>query len=106
MTDTIIENWYLVDLKVDEDSIGQVLWGIVVNDRKGRWVSGNFVCTSPVVERLDKALYRTRNSEYLCQGEGQRVTLPAEALIELRTGYSPDEFLARKALRANGFQVQ
>jgi len=35
---------------------------------------------------------------YLCQVEAQKVTLQAEALIELRAGYSPDEFLARKAL--------
>lgn len=68
VTDTIIKNWYLVDLKVDEECVCQVLWGIVVNDRKGRWVPGNFVCTSPVVECLDKELYRTKNSEYRCQG--------------------------------------
>lgn len=80
--------------------------GVVVNDRKGRWISGDFVCTSPVVERLNKGLYRTRNIEYLCQAEGQAVTLPAEALLDLRTGYSPDEFLGRKALREQGFQVQ
>lgn len=105
MADTIIEKWYLVDLQADEKNIGQVLWGIVVDDRKGRWVSGNFVCTSPVVQRLDNRLFRTKNSEYLCQGEGEEVTLPAESLIELRSGYSPDEFLARKNLRESGFQV-
>lgn len=105
MTDRIIETWYLVDLKVDEECVGQVLWGIVVNDRKSRWVSGNFVCTSPVVECLHKGLYRTRNSEHQCQGDGQKVALPVEALIELPTGYSLDEYLAQKAPREQGFEV-
>lgn len=66
----------------------------------------HFLCTSPAVENLYKGLYRTRNSKYLCQGEGQKVTLEAEALIELPAGYSPDEFLARKALGEKGYQVQ
>ncbi|WP_417514537.1 hypothetical protein [Marinobacter sp.] len=50
MTDTIIEKWYLVDLEQEGDVVAQVLWGIVVEDRKSRWVAGDFVCTSPVVE--------------------------------------------------------
>lgn len=104
MTYKINKQSHLVDMRTDGKNIGQVLWGIVVEDRKGRRVSGNFVCTSPIVERLDNRLYRTRHSEYLCHGEGQKGTLPAEALIELRTGYSPDEFLARRNLRESGFQ--
>ena len=49
MTDTIIEKCYLVDLEQNGNVVGQVLWGIVVEDRKNRWVAGDFVCTSPVV---------------------------------------------------------
>jgi len=89
MIDTIVEDWYLVDLENDGSVIAQVLWGIVVEDRKSRWVSGNFVCTSPVVTYLSEGLYQTKNSQYLCQGIGPKVTLEAEALLELRGGYSP-----------------
>ena len=38
MIDTIVEDWYLVDLENDGSVIAQVLWGIVVEDRKSRWV--------------------------------------------------------------------
>lgn len=106
MADTIIKDWFLVNFKNEDSVISQVPGGVVVEDIKNRWAPRNFVCTSPVVENLDKGLYRTRNSKYLCQREGQRVTLQAEALIELRAGYSPDEFLARKALGVKGYQVQ
>tara|TARA_R110001599_G_scaffold326790_1_gene539426 strand:- start:32 stop:379 length:348 start_codon:yes stop_codon:yes gene_type:complete len=106
MTDTIIEKRYLVDLEDEGDVVAQLLWGIVVEDRKSRWVAGDFVCTSPVVEQMGERLYRTRNSKYLGQAEGHKVALKAEALLELCSGYSPEEYLARKALRNEAFYVQ
>ena len=37
--DAIIKNWYLVDFTQDGEGLEKrVLWGIVVEDRKGRWI--------------------------------------------------------------------
>ena len=103
---TIIRGCYLVNLETNEGVIAQVLWGIVVDDHKRRWVPGNYVCTSNIIENMNGGVYRTKNTTYLCEGEGQTVALDIEALPELRAGYSPDEWFLRKRLRREGFQIQ
>ncbi len=61
MSDTIIKTWFLVNLVHENNIVAQVLWGIVIEDRKERWQPDNYVCTSKVVERLGNNLFRTRN---------------------------------------------
>lgn len=34
VTDAIIKTWYLVDLKVDEECVRQVLWGLCLTTEK------------------------------------------------------------------------
>ena len=106
MFDTKIKNWFLVSLKNTEEIDTQVLWGIVIHDKKGRWRSDDYVCTSTVVEKLEDGVYRTLNSEYKCCGEGKEITLGAEALFELRSGFSPEEYLAMRNLRNQGFSTE
>ena len=103
---TIIRDWYRVNLETNEGVIAQILWGIVVDDHKRRWAPGDYVCTSKIVEHMNYGIYRTKNTTYLCEGEGQTVALDIEALPELRAGNSPDEWLLRKRLRLEGFQIQ
>lgn len=90
MTDTTIKIWFLVSLDSDGAIAGQVLWGIVIEDRKLRWRENDFVCTSQIVQQVNEQSFKTRNSEYDCVGVGQKVTLPLDALIELRRGFCPD----------------
>ena len=103
MTDTTIKNWFLVSFDNDGTIAGQVLWGIVVEDRKSRWRENDFVCTSKVVEQFNENFFKTRNSEYECVGDGQQVILPLEALLDLRRGFSPDEYLTMQELQKQGF---
>lgn len=91
--DTIIKDWFLVDFTHAGELMNkQILWGIVVEDRKGRWVPGDYCCTSLVLTELDEQVFQTNNSIYCAKGEGQRVTAPAEAINLLRAGYSPEEW--------------
>ena len=103
---TIIRDWYLVNLETNECVIAQVLWGIVVDDQKRRWVPGDYVCTSKIIEHMNGGVCRTKNTTYLCEGEGQTVALDMEALPELRAGRSPDEWRLMKGLRPKGLQIQ
>lgn len=98
--DTIVRNWYLVDFTQDGERLEKrVLWGIVVEDRKGRWVPGDWCCTSLVLEELDSQLFQTRNSLYQADGEGIRLEAPVETVELLRAGYSPDQWEALSSLR-------
>ena len=105
MSDTIIENWFLVNLEHENKIAAKVLWGIVVKDNKGRWQPGDYACTSKIMESLGDGLYQTRNSLYECLGEGHEVTLIAESIFELRRGVSPEEYVALKDLNQQGFQT-
>lgn len=98
--DTIVRNWYLVDFTQDGERLEKrVLWGIVVGDRKGRWMPDDWCCTSLVLEELDNQLFRTRNSLYQADGEGIRMEAPVETVELLRAGYSPDQWEALASLR-------
>jgi hypothetical protein len=105
MSDTIIKNWFFVNLEYDTNIAAQVLGGIVVEDNKGRWQPGDYACTSKIVESLGNGLYQTRNSCFECLGEGQEVSLMAESIFELRRGVSPEEYLALKDLNQQGIQA-
>ena len=79
--DTIIKNWYLVDLTQDGERLEKrVLWGTVAEDRKGRWIPGDWRCTSLVVKEHDNQLFETRNSSYQADGSGERVEAPLETI--------------------------
>ena len=96
---TIIENWYLVDFTHEGRSMDKrVLWGIVVEDRKGRWIPGDWCCTSLVVKEHDDQLFETANSFYKAEGAGTRIEAPAAAIQLLRSGFSPDQWPALASL--------
>lgn len=97
--DTIIEDWYLIDLISEAKLLNQrVLWGIVVEDRKGRWIPGDWCCTGPIVKEHENQLFETKNSLYQAHGQGIRMEAPIKALQLLRSGYSPDQWSALASL--------
>ncbi|WP_278350588.1 DUF6957 family protein [Marinobacter nauticus] len=105
MADTIIKDWFLVCLEYENNIVAQVLWGLVVKDNKGRWQPEDYVCTSKVIKHLADGVFLTKNSRYECSGKGRVVTLEAEAIFELRSGISPEEYLTLKGLKERGFQT-
>jgi hypothetical protein len=90
--DAIVDQWFLVTLcDDDKESMGEILWGIVIDDQKRRFEPGHYVCTSAVIEQVTPSLFRTMNTTYKCEGEGERVTLGIENLSALRQGFNPTE---------------
>jgi len=102
---TVIEAWYLIDFEHDGVDQGvRVAWGIIAEDPSGRWISGDYCCTSPVRDEVTEgdALYAiTGNSIYQLIGPGQRITMPANTILALRQGYAPPEIMASKAMHNN-----
>jgi len=93
--DTIVRDWNLVDSTPDGERVEKrAVWGIVVEDRKERWVPGDRCCTSLVLEEFEDQLFRTRNSLYQADGEGIRLEASVETVELLRAGYSPDQWQA------------
>jgi hypothetical protein len=105
MADTIIKNWFLVNLEYENNTVAKVLWGIVVKDNKGRWHPEDYVCTSKVIEHLADGVFLTQNSRYECSGKGREISLEAEAIFELRSGISPEEYLTLKNLKEQEFRT-
>lgn len=97
--DTIIKDWYVVDLVAEEGVQGTVLWGIVHDDPSGRWRPGEWCCSSKVASVGDDTV-KTRNSTYGLHGQGERVQMPLNALLALRSGYGPSDYELYKTLQA------
>jgi hypothetical protein len=88
--DAIIHQWFLVTLcNSNQELIGNILWGIVIDDQKRRFEQGHYVCTSQVIEQISPSLFRTMNTTYKCEGEGEKVTMGVEHFQALREGFSP-----------------
>ena len=99
--DTGIKNWFLIDFANDGVPMNkQVFWGIVVHDLKGRWIPGDWCCTSLVLRESEGQVFHTQNSIYRAEPEGRRVAAPAETINVLHSGYSPDDWatLVRRQL--------
>jgi hypothetical protein len=101
---TILRDWWLIVFEqagVDQGVI--VAWGIVERDPSMRFPAGGFCCTSPVLEerKEDGKLFAiTKNSTYQLIGQGERITMPAKAILALRGGYSPPEIMASKEMKS------
>jgi len=98
--DAIIEGAFVVELtQLPEERAGEkILWGYVVQDGKGRFVPGDYVCTTTIMSS-DGARYCTRNSVYLVEGVIKNVALHYRWQAALRSGLSPDECLLSEVLR-------
>jgi len=91
--DTFLKQAWLIDF-IDQDGTklkGQIVWGIISEDRKNRWVEDDFCCTSLVINLKDDGLVQTKNSVYKVNQVLNRITLPIKAFPFLRAGHSPKE---------------
>lgn len=92
---TTMTQWFLVNFH-DAPPPNKILWGIIEDDPSGRWLAGDYVCTSPVLKIADDNTYITKNTKYQVLGPGQKIQLPVKAILDLRMGFAPDECLANK----------
>jgi hypothetical protein len=96
--DTIVCDWQIVTVKDNDHNIGQVLWGICVEDKSFRFGNGDYICTSKLVEiKPKKNLIKTASgSIYKVVGEGKKVTVELCDFELLRSGFSPEQILSLK----------
>jgi len=101
---TIISSWQIVSIVEDELLIGEVLWGIVVDDPTCRFAKDDYVCTSQIMEaKLDINLIKTASgSLYQVIGEGRKAKVQMEDFELLRQGFSPEQ-ITQLNLAPNGF---
>lgn len=72
-----VQNWIWVDFDFAADDrypslSGTYVWaGHVVIDEAGRFETGNWVRTSPLVKLHDNSIFETKNTIYILIGPGQ-----------------------------------
>ena len=60
---TIVSSWQIVSIVEEEMLIGEVLWGIIVDDPTCRFAKEDYVCTSQIMEsNLDINLIKIMGS--------------------------------------------
>ena len=90
---TIVSSWQIVSIVEEEMLIGEVLWGIVVDDPTCRFAKEDYVCTSQIMEsNLDINLIKTASGNlYQLFGNGKRATINYDDFELLRQGLSPEQ---------------
>lgn len=90
---TIVSSWQIVSIVEEEMLIGEVLWGIVVDDPTCRFAKEDYVCTSQIMEsNLDINLIKTASGNlYQLLGNGKRATINYDDFELLRHGFSPEQ---------------
>ena len=98
---TSVINWHVVTLIGTENGIfkglGKVLWAIVIVDDLGRYMAGDYLCTSLIMEINPdyKTLITRSGNVYELIGDGRLSEIPIESFSLLAGGMSPDEILKR-----------
>jgi len=102
---TIVKHWYIIKVldPKDESLLGQLLWGIVVNDESNRFNYGDYVSSSVIKEiNLELKLVVTNsNSEYVIQGEGNEFSVYFSEVKLLDKGFSPEQILQVRQSEVN-----
>ncbi|MBE1286103.1 MAG: hypothetical protein GJ671_00050 [Alteromonadaceae bacterium] len=90
---TIVSSWQIVSIVEEKMLIGEVLWGIVVDDPTCRFAKEDYVCTSQIMEsNLDINLIKTASGNlYQLLGNGKRATINYDDFELLRHGFSPEQ---------------
>lgn len=90
---TKLKNWHIVSICDKDQLVGRILWGICTQDMTNRFVVGDYVCTSKIIEIIPQENLVTTFSgnSYLVEGDGQKSRIQVQDFELLRGGLSPDE---------------
>ena len=87
---TIVKDWIIVSVLDDEQLIGEVLYGTVIDDMTCRFASGDYVSTSQIMN-IDSSLITTATgSLYQVLGKGRMAIVDFDDFELLRNGFSPE----------------
>jgi hypothetical protein len=87
---TSVKNWSVITID-DELSPFTVLWAIVENDERGRFEKGDYVCTSRILYAEGNHVRTHTGSTYELIGLGSEYKADFSQLLQLRSGFSPQE---------------
>jgi len=98
---TVLKNWHIVSILENRELVGKVLWGICVEDETLRFDTGDYVCSSKIVEIIptEKLVKTCKGSSYLLEGDGTTTEVNVEDFELLRQGFSPDEINRIRAVQ-------
>lgn len=91
--DVQIKDWYVIQTFCDDELLAENLWGIVVQDKTGRFEPEDYVCTSPIQEFNQEAnSFKTKSgTNYVVTGNGKTVIANIKEFMLLKQGISPLE---------------
>ena len=92
---TIIKDWNIVSIIDENKAVGNVLWGIVIDDSSYRFIKGDYVCSSNIINVNQGNHLITTNSGSLYQliGDGSRISIYSDEFELLRCGFSPKQII-------------
>jgi hypothetical protein len=87
--DTMIYNAYIVSVPALRI---EVIYGTVIEDRKGRFIKGNYVCSSAIISKnSDAKIFTTRNSVYAAYGKVKKIIASIHEFKLIIKGMNPND---------------
>jgi hypothetical protein len=92
---TIIKDWNIVSIIDENKAVGNVLWGIVIDDSSCRFLRGDYVCSSNIinVNQCNHLITTNSGSLYQLIGDGSRISIYSDEFELLRCGFSPKQII-------------
>jgi hypothetical protein len=91
---TVIKDWIIVSILNEEQFIGEVLYGIGIDDMSCRFATGDYVSISQIMN-VDSSLITTATSSlYQVLGKGRRAIVDFDDFELLRNGFDPEHIMA------------
>jgi len=102
---TVLKDWQIVSIFDNEDLIGVVLSGIVVDDRSCRYKKDDYICTSKIksLNEKNQIVITSSGSVYQILGEGNKAEIQLDDLELLRIGFTPQQIHALKSTNIRYF---
>jgi len=93
---TIIKDWVIVSIIDNQQAIGKVLYGIVIDDMSCRFLKGDYVCSSMITDiNIDSQLIKTQSgSLYQILGNGKRAKIKMEEYELLLQSFNPEQIIS------------
>jgi hypothetical protein len=88
---TIVTEWFLVSVMSQDEHVGDVIWAIIDEDYSCRFLKGDYVCSSKVIEINNCSMLATTHSGsiYQLKGKGNKAIIDFDDFELLRSGFSP-----------------
>ncbi|GAA5130751.1 hypothetical protein [Thalassotalea piscium] len=88
---TVISDWFTVAVMQENELLGEVLWGIVVDDSTFRFAKNDYVCSSKITKVFtsNQLIQTASDSIYQTIGKGRKAIIDSDDFELLRSGFSP-----------------